>query len=96
MAFCYVKPENQRFAYTDFVRDLRDDPNIPYIHYPIEYNGEKVAKLCCSQHLIREDGTLLTDAERRRITAEWIDFFEFRESSNQRGSAVYCHLSKTV
>ena len=60
-------PEERKFVYDDFVRDLRWNHEYPFIHFPNEYNGEEVVKLCCTQHNRPEK-------ERRKITKEWVDF----------------------
>ena len=70
-------PSAEKFIYTDFVRDLRDSDDVPYIRYPSEYDGQEMIKLCCTQHRDFDPDTntdRMTDARQRKITAEWVDF----------------------
>ena len=74
--YCHT-PSAEKFIYTDFVRDLRDSDDVPYIRYPSEYDGQAIIKLCCTQHtdIDWETNTdRMTDARQRKITAEWVDF----------------------
>lgn len=74
--YCH-NPSAEKFIYTDFVRDLRDSDDVPYIRYPSEYDGQKMIKLCCTQHRDFDPDTntdRMTDARQRKITAEWVDF----------------------
>ncbi|MCH5299123.1 MAG: hypothetical protein J1E96_05095 [Ruminococcus sp.] len=63
----------EKFLYTDFVRDLREDKSVPFIRFPDDYNGEKIAKLCCTQHTnwIWKN----PDYQRKKITDSWCRFF---------------------
>lgn len=36
-------------VYDEFARDLSYDNQYPFIHYPEEYSGEKIIKLCALQ-----------------------------------------------
>lgn len=54
--------------YTDFVRDLRHNNKYPFIRYPEEYNGEKIIKLCPSQHQI------ISDYQQRKVTLSWVKY----------------------
>ena len=74
--YCH-NPSAEKFIYTDFVRDLRESNDVPYIKYPSEYDGQAIIKLCCTQHtdIDWETNTdRMTDARQRKITAEWVDF----------------------
>lgn len=74
--YCH-NPSAEQFIYTDFVRDLRESDDVPYIKYPSEYAGQEIIKLCCTQHtdIDRTTNTdRMTDARQRKITAEWVDF----------------------
>ena len=74
--YCH-NPSAEKFIYTDFVRDLRDSDDVPYIRYPSEYDGQAIIKLCCTQHtdIDWETNTdRMIDARQRKITAEWVDF----------------------
>lgn len=58
----------EKDIFTDFVRDLRHDSDIPFIYYPKDYNNDETVKLCCTQH----NG--LTDYQMKKVKKEWCDF----------------------
>lgn len=57
-----------------FIDDLRNCDDIPYLHYPDEYDGQESVKLVCTQHynmFYRPDITL---HRQKKITQSWVDF----------------------
>lgn len=61
--------------YDDFVKDYRYNKEIPFISYPEEYNGEKIIKLCCSQHSKVVDWVeTISDYQRKKITDSWVKY----------------------
>ena len=74
--YCH-NPSAEKFIYTDFVRDLRESDDVPYIKYPSEYDGQEVVKLCCTQHTDMDWETntdRMTDTRQKEITEEWVDY----------------------
>lgn len=66
--------------YDKFVTDYRWNNSYPYIHYPSEYNGEEIMKLCCTQHQI------YSDYKRKKITDSWVDL----KNVKVFGICLYC------
>lgn len=61
--------------YDEFVGEHRWDKSIPFIHYPYEYNGDELMKLCCSQHsrVVAGEETI-SDYQRKKITDSWVEY----------------------
>lgn len=72
----FVKNDYPEGRLPFFIDDLRTYDNIPYIHFPDEYDGQSRVKLVCTQHwnsFYRPD---ITPYKQKKITQAWVDFLQ--------------------
>lgn len=69
--FCIIDNLPKDWNENEYIVDMRYDSdyeNIPFLHYPEEYNGQSVVKLCCTQH------QYVSEHEQKKLTESWIHF----------------------
>ena len=64
-----------------YIENLLADDNVPFLHYPEEYCGQEVVKLCCTQHYNAFYRPNITPYRQKKITQAWVDFLSCQQLS---------------
>lgn len=98
--YCYDSEGSGRGhgnVYDDFVEDYRYSDTVPALHYPEEYTGQAVFRLCCSQHSHVVDGVeTISDYRRKLITASWAEFFKTEKALPIKEMQVCTRMPQSV
>lgn len=85
----------------DYIPDMREEKEIPFLLYPDEYTGQRSVKLCCTQHHNAYYRPDITAYKQKKITQSWVEFLngavqpmervQFCTKTNQPVFDAVCH-----